>query len=233
MDNRRVTGAGSGAVKYDILTALTVTGLNGSAGEQLSMARLSSVITARYNWRTDELSMGQREMAALWGVGERTAKREVKRWLEIGLLACRRSGVRGRVAAYRLNLHRICEVTEPFWTLIGSDFAERMGSLQPGGSRVIRLDTVRATMTPPPDATGWQSVRHQLGDLFPAQFETWIAPLVAREEGDTLILEARSAFAAEYVKTHFGRDISDAVFAAWDTPRQIVIRGPATSAGRR
>jgi len=85
MDSRRVTGAGAGAVKYDILTALTVTGLNGTGGEAVSMARLIAVITARYNWRLDELSMGQREMAMLWGVGDRTVKREVKRWLEEGL----------------------------------------------------------------------------------------------------------------------------------------------------
>lgn len=227
MDNRRVTGAGSGAVKYDILSALTVAGLNGSAGEQLSMARLTSLITARYNWRNDELSMGQREMAALWGVGERTVKREIKRWLSTGLLICRRAGVRGRVASYRLNLARICEVTEPIWPLLGTDFAERMGGLRPNGDRVIRLDTVRATLTPPPTETGWEAVTHQLERLYPSQFDAWLAPLRARDDGTQLVLEAKSAFAAEYVKTHFGRDIVDAVKAVWDAPREIVIRGPS------
>lgn len=233
MDSRRITGAGAGAVKYDILTALTVAGLNSSTGEQLSMARLTSLITARYNWRLDELSMGQREMAALWGVGERTVKREVKRWLDNGLLICRRSGVRGRVAAYRLNMVRICEVTEPFWPLIGTDFIERMSQLKPGGDRVIRLDTVRATMAPAEQTgTGWDAVRQQLGDLFPAGYEAWIAPLRAHDDGARLMLEAKSAFAAEYVKTHFGRDIVDAVRAAWEGPREIVIRGPADMARR-
>lgn len=232
MENRRGAGIGSGAIKYDILTAIAVCGLNGSTGDQLSMARLGSVITARYNWRMDELSMGQREMANLWGVGERTVKREVKRWLESGLLVCKRSGVRGRVAAYRLNLHRVCEMTRPVWTLIGADFVDRMATLAPDGDRVIRLDSVRATFAPKPDVIGWEAVRYQLSDLFPAQFEAWIAPLAVQETGDTLVLEARSAFAAEYVKTHFGRDIADAVSAAWTEPRQIVIRGPKTLTGR-
>lgn len=232
MDNRRINGAGSGAVKYDILTALAVTGLNGSTRDQLSMARLTTLITARYNWRLDELSMGQREMASLWGVGDRTVKREVKRWLDTGLLICRRTGVRGRVAAYRLNLHRVCELTEPFWHLVGSDFSERMNRLTPGGERVIRLDAVRTTMMHTGTATGWDSVRRQLADLFPTQFEAWIAPLVARDDGTRLVLEAKSAFAAEYVKTHFGRDIIDAVAAEWSEPREIVLRGPAAFATR-
>lgn len=232
MENRRVTGAGSGAVKYDILTALTVAGLNGSVRDHLSMSRLTAVITARYNWRTDELSMGQREMAQLWGVGERTVKREVKRWLDTGILICRRNGVRGRVAAYRLNLHRVCEITESVWTLIGTDFCERMAALKPGGERVIRLDTIRASLAPADDATGWDAVRQQLAALFPSQFDAWIAPLSVHDDGQRVILEARSAFAAEYVKTHFGRDIVDAVAASWDSPREIVISGPANLATR-
>lgn len=227
MDNRRVTGADSGVAKYDILTALTVAGLNGQGRDQLSMARLTSLITARYNWRTDELSMGQREMATLWGVGDRTVKREVKRWLDTGLLIVRRSGVRGRVAAYRLNIMRICELTEPIWHLIGMDFVERMQRLKPGADRVIRLDTVRAHVSLSTEATGWDEVRDQLSRLFPAQFDAWIAPLVAHDDGAHLILEARSAFAAEYVKTHFGRDIVDAISAVWSGPRDIVIRGPS------
>lgn len=230
MDTTRLTGPGSGAIKYDILTALSVAGLNGTSGDQLSMTRLISLITARYNWRTDELSMGQREMASLWGVGERTAKREVKRWLTSGLLLCRRAGVRGRVASYRLNFMRICEVTSPFWSLVGTDFAARMSHHMPAENRVIRLDAHRVER-PTVKVTGWESVRDQLAALFPAQFEAWIAPLVARNEGDFLFLEAKSGFAAEYVKTHFGRDILDAFAASENAPSRIVIRGPDARGG--
>ena len=228
MDNRRMVGPGSGAVKYDILTAITVAGLNGSARDQIAMMRLCSLITARYNWRRDELSMGQQEMAALWGVGSRTVKREVKRWLETGLLICTRPGVRGRVAAYRLNFLRLCETTEPIWPLMGQDFVDRMAALKPGGDRVIRLDAVRATLRSNTDLSGWDAVTLNLEHQFPTQHGAWIAPLIAKDSDAGLLLEAKSAFAAEYVKTHFGRDIADAVAAEWGSPRPITIRGPAS-----
>jgi len=50
------------------------------------MLRLISVVTARYNWRNDELSIGQRDMARLWAVNERTVKREMKRLTEANIL---------------------------------------------------------------------------------------------------------------------------------------------------
>ena len=43
------------------------------------MLRLIALITARYNWQRDELSVGQSEMARIWGVHDRTVKREVRR----------------------------------------------------------------------------------------------------------------------------------------------------------
>ncbi len=227
MDNRRLVGPGSGAVKYDILTAITIAGLNGSARDQVAMMRLCSLITARYNWRRDELSIGQKEMATLWGIGSRTVKREVKRWLETGILICSRQGVRGRVAAYRLNTLRICELTEQYWPLLGQDFVDRMRELKPGGDRVIRLDAVRATRRKT-SASGWEAVNLNLEHRFPTQHGAWIAPLIANEIDGELILEAKSAFAAEYIKTHFGRDIADAVAAEWGVSRRITIRGPST-----
>ncbi len=227
MDNRRLVGPGSGAVKYDILTAINIGGLNGSARDQVAMMRLCLLITARYNWRRDELSIGQQEMANLWGVGSRTVKREVKCWLETGILICTRQGVRGRVAAYRLNFLRVCEVTEPHWQLLGQDFVDRMTALKPGGDRVIRLDAIRATLRENSDKGGWEAVNLNLAHRFPTQYGAWIAPLVASESENGLVLEAKSAFAAEYVKTHFGRDIADAVAAEWGAPRAITIRGPS------
>ena len=101
MQPGRVTGPGSGVHKYDILTAVAIAGLHGSTTQQVSALRLISLITARYNWQRNELSIGQAEMARLWGVNERTAKREVKRLLAMGLLDVKRAGVRGRVASYR------------------------------------------------------------------------------------------------------------------------------------
>lgn len=225
----RLHGAGAASVKYDILTALAVAGLNQPPGVRISMMRLMSIITARYNWRGDEICMGQREMARLWGVGERTVKREIKRWLDAGLLICTRPGVRGRVAAYRLNLTRVCEVTRPVWSLIGSDFEARMDRFAPSENRVIRLETQRPGAGTDSGLRGWPAVSEKLRTLYPAQHEAWIAPLRPRETADALVLETTSAFAAEYVRTHFGRDIADAVAAEWGRGMVVVIRAPATA----
>lgn len=226
MGSNRLIGKGAGAVKYDVITALSVAGLNAEPRQQISNTRLISLITARYNWQTDTLTIGQREMSLLWGVGERTAKREVKRWLESGILICKRQGVRGRVATYGLNIARLCEETEHVWAQVGPDFRERMHALKPDVAKVIRLEDARTQQLPAvaDRGGGWESVMHVLRDRFPNQFDAWIAPLVAREDSGTLVLEARSAFAAEYIKTHFGREIYEAVLAHWSTPIQVVFR---------
>ena len=226
MENTRLSGPGAGVVKYDLLTALSVYGLNGSAADHLSMSRLAALITARYNWRTDDLTMGQAEMSRLWGIGERTVKREVKRWLTEGFLTCRQPGVRGRVAKYRLNIARICEATEPIWHLVGPDFADRMAALRPATAQVIRLQAHPQNVSNKDELAGWDAVRSQLADRFPAQYPAWIEPLEATLAGDELTLDAKSLFAAEYASTHFGRDIAEAVAAEWGASVKIVIRGP-------
>ena len=113
---KKLTGPQAGSLKYDLLTALGVAGLHGSPTVQTSLMRLSAMVTARYNWRLDEISIGQAELARLWAVNERTVKREMKRLTQDGWIICLRPGVRGRVGAYRLNYSRIYENTQPYWT---------------------------------------------------------------------------------------------------------------------
>ncbi len=218
----------TGVLKYDVLTALSVFGLNGTAGDQISMCRLATLLTARYNWQRQELSMGQAEMGRLWGIGERTVKREVKRWLSTGLVICRQPGARGRVARYHLNIPRLCELTEPIWHLVGPDFAERMQALKPSTAQVIRLDSSRETVSNTGSLAGWDAVSATLCQRFPAQHAAWIAPLTASQIADTLCLEATSVFAAEYAATHFGRDIVDAVASEMGPRIEVVIKGPSS-----
>ncbi len=73
------------------------------------------LITARYNWRLDEFTVGQRDLARMWNVTDRTVKREIKYWLERKMVICKRQGVRGRVGAYRLNYPEIYRLSEPYW----------------------------------------------------------------------------------------------------------------------
>jgi len=129
MQPSRLVGPGSGVAKYDVLTALSVGALHRSPAEQVSVLRLIALITARYNWQRDELCLGQSEMARIWGVHDRTVKREVRRLQEAGLLVCLRPGVRGRVASYRLDRAGIERFSRPVWDLLGADFASRAGQV--------------------------------------------------------------------------------------------------------
>ena len=123
---KRLVGPGAGVRKYDLLTALAVSGLAGSPGFAMSMTRLIALVTARYDWRLDEVSIGQAELARMWSVDVRTVKREVQRLAAHGLLTIKRAGCRGRVATYQLGHSRIEELTRDAWPLVGPDFEARM-----------------------------------------------------------------------------------------------------------
>ena len=220
-DAKRLIGPGAGSVKYDILTALGLIGLHGIGGMQTSMLRLTAMVTARYNWRADEVSVGQRDLARMWGVNERTVKREIKRLTEMRLLLCVRRGVRGRVAAYRLNLAEIAGRSRGLWAAVGPDFAERMAMLEPAGATVVRLHPA-----PPaeldegaPEGQGgqtgtWRAVRARLRARDPALFASWFDGLefIGRDGGD-MVLRAASVFVGRYVETHLAPALNAAIEA--------------------
>jgi hypothetical protein len=60
--------------------------------DQRRTLRLITLITARYNWMRDELAVGQREIARLWSVDERTVKREMALLRAQGWLNVKRQG---------------------------------------------------------------------------------------------------------------------------------------------
>ena len=208
MEPLRLTGPGASAVKYDVLTALSVAGLNGSPTFQTSMMRLIALVTARYNWSLDELSVGQRDMARMWSVNERTVKREMKRLTGSGVLICKRQGVRGRVGAFRLNHARIAEISAPCWGLVGPDFAARMAERHRRPE--VKVVQLQSYMAPAPVAaagleksTPWQRVVAQLSAQHPAAFESWFSRLEFRDYGQgTLRLRASGKFVQRYIETH-------------------------------
>lgn len=209
MDAKRFTGPQAGSQKYDLLTALSVAGLSGSAGFQTSMMRLIAAVTARYNWQRDELTVGQRDLARMWSVDERTVKREIKRLTTAQILLQLRPGVRGRVAAYRLNSAEVFRLSAPVWDRVGPDFAERMDSFAqrtagpaPEGPKVVRLP-VPAREASPSQSGPWGRVRARLAKTEPMLERDWYSKL--QFEGMTdgiLTLTAPSAFIARYVETH-------------------------------
>lgn len=229
MQTQKFTGPGAGAQKYDILSALGLIGMHGTATQQCSMARLTMLITARYNWRRDLLSVGQSDMARMWAVDPRTVKREIKRLLEARILICTRQGVKGRVANYRLNMPEILRQSEPFWAMIGTDFAERMADHLPRKTpTVVKVDFARRSVPGPQTETpvdgGWSRVGQRVQELHPDVWQSWGERLTFDGEADRCIrLRAPSAFVAQYVRTHLQAILAEAIEAEIGPDRRIVI----------
>lgn len=229
-----LTGPGAAATKYDILTALSVAALHGTAVQQTSVLRLIALVTARYNWTRNEMSIGQRDMARIWGVEERTAKREVKRLTGAGLIACVRPGVRGRVAAYRLDLAGIEAFSQDVWDHVGPDFAERigtsLGSARTGRgedtpAKVVAVDFGMRGRSVPPEATDpWGRVMADLARSNPETYSNWFSRLrLAGQEGGTFRITAPNGFLRDYVATHLQDPLGKAIAAEFGTVTRLVI----------
>lgn len=211
MDAQRLTGPQAGVVKYDLLTAIAVAGLHGSSTFQTSMMRLTALITARYNWRTREFTVGQRDIARMWAVNERTVKREIKRLTDTQILICTRKGVRGRVAAYRLNLPEIYRRSMPHWAAVGPDFEERMSERYKPDASVVRInfrnpnpETNNRTATKDHTPPSWRHVLKRLRESHPDLVENWFSRLTLKKvDNDVLWLEAPNKFMAKHIETHF------------------------------
>ncbi|TMM49311.1 hypothetical protein [Sulfitobacter sabulilitoris] len=214
MEQSRLTGALAGSLKYDLLTALTVMALHGSPTEQTTALRLAALVTARYNWKLDEFCVGQRDMARMWNVNERTVKREVRRMIERGLIVCRRQGVRGRVGAYRLNMARIAELSRPTWPAVGADFVARMdGFSEPVAANVVKFDFDTRNTAPDdaalPEKGTWRSVLEHLARSDPANLRNWYAKLsFVGQSGGVVTLRAPSRFVGQFVEQRLSRPLS-------------------------
>lgn len=219
---KRLVGTGAGVRKYDLLTALAVAGLAGTPAFCMSMTRLIALVTARYNWRLDEVSVGQEELARLWSVDVRTVKREIKRLREVGILVVKQPGVRGRVASYALDHARIDALTGEVWSRVGTDYRDRMGQ----GSSTASAGNVLA-FPRTEDSTPWSSIRSHLAAAHPARFQAWYAPLKREtEDGPVLVLRAPSSFHADYVITHLLGDLVRATQAEMPGISAVRIEAP-------
>lgn len=209
----RPVGREAAAKKYDILSAMMAHALAGDQSRQKLVLRLMALITTRYNWQRNELTMGQREMARLWCVDERTVKRDMARMRTLGWVTVKRQGARGRVSVLGLDLDRIMLDTHDAWQNIGPDFVERVGGVAPMPERTV------VPFRPRPVPEGgpglWQQACGQLAQEDPSLFEAWFASLneVAQEDG-VLILMAPTRFHASYVGTHLMGRVMAAVTRA-------------------
>lgn len=234
MEQIKHVGPRAGALKYDLLTALMTAGLHGTPTEQTSLTRLCVLITARYNWRVEEVRIGHTELARLWAVNERTVKREMKRLMQMGVLTCVRPGVRGRVGAYRLNYSVIYAMSRPVWEAVGADFEDRMQEVS-GGKTVVKVDFQTAPQKPPAHISNgtWAAAQRRLKATHPGIFDNWFAKLVQERVNErTVTLRAPNSFVSRYIETHFADHLAEAVNAEMPCtdgrPRAITILSAPT-----
>ena len=211
-------GRYSQAIKYDIITCLLVLTTCGTSTQARLSVRLSIVITARYNWQSARFNVGQRELARMWGVTERTAKRELAQMRSLEWIRVTTPSGRGRVAQHSINFEAIIKQSSPHWSAIGPDFAARMvgapkqDDLEPT-TNVVPLHT-QADNTYEDNGTGWRAVAERLRTQDPTIFDSWISRLTPlQSDADTIVLAAPSKFIAGYINTHFMRRI-EAGFSA-------------------
>lgn len=162
--------------------------------------RLNLLITARYNWKADEVRIGHVELASMWSVSIRTAKRETQRMQKLELISLKRQGVKGRVSVYRLNHAKITEQTKSTWSLVGPDFEARMSdyaerTFREGDKNILAFPKLNANSI-------WGRAQIELSRKDPARFKAWFAGLeeITTHDG-CLILKAPSAFSKNYIET--------------------------------
>ncbi|WP_299868418.1 hypothetical protein [uncultured Roseobacter sp.] len=212
MLSTKPVGRGASARKYDLLTALGAFALSQGKHDQRRALRLMTLITARYNWARDELAVGQREIARLWSVDERTVKREMAQLRGRGWLVVKRQGARGRVTQYGLGIEQLLLDTAVTWACVGSDFEIRMGQGEVLPPQVVPLP-VRGTVATPDTSSGteWALARLLLHTEDTGTYASWIAALERVERaGGRLTLRAPSKFHAGYVQTHLQRRLLSA-----------------------
>lgn len=222
MEVARPVGRGASARKYDILTALGAYALSQSKHEQRRVLRLITLVTARYNWARDLLAVGQREIAALWSVDERTVKREMAQLRARGWLVVKRQGARGRVTEYGLNLDALMQDTSAQWACVGSDFVVRMGQGDAQPNNVVSLPVRDVAAPDVTDGSEWTLATALLHAEDAGMYASWVAGLRRVDRvGGRVTVQAPSRFHAAYVQTHLERRLLNACREVDDSVTEV------------
>lgn len=200
---KKAVGRTGGTRKYDLLTILGVHALSQGKTLQRQTLRLICLITARYNWQNDQLSVGQAEMARLWSVDTRTVKREMAALRERGWLVEKRAAARGRVAVYGLGIARILEDTRETWERVGPDLVERLDPATQPEADMPERKIIPFPQAPLPEGEGvWPRIARRLQAEDAGIYRAWFAGLEVEEQGREICLKAPSNFHATYLRTH-------------------------------
>lgn len=218
----RAVGREAAARKYDILSALMVHALAQDKHVQRLVLRMMTLVTTRYNWQQDELSIGQEEIARLWSVDERTVKREMAKLRAAGWIVVKRPGARGRVSVYGIDLMRVMEDTRAVWPRIGADFVARVSPASAAEAPVSNVVPLWAPPVPQPKDTLWSGVQQRLFRDDPATYAAWFHALTEAGVGEgCLTLAAPSRFHASYVETHLKHRLTAALRETEPSLREV------------
>ncbi|MEO1110542.1 MAG: DnaA N-terminal domain-containing protein [Pseudomonadota bacterium] len=199
MQLAKPVGRNAPALKYDILSALTVHALSGDKHRQRSILRIVALITTRYNWRSNELSIGREEISRLWSVNERTVKREMAKFRAMGWVVVKRPAARGRVAVYELDLKQLMLDTSEVWPVIGTDFQARMTNEPEAVTNIVPFK-VKAAFPDGAEDDVWTQVQAILHGRDPELWASWFQHLSeADRAGGVATLIAPSRFMADYI----------------------------------
>lgn len=202
-------GRDAATKKYDILSALLAYGLSQDKHRQRLIMRLMALITTRYNWQRDELSMGQAEIAKLWSVDTRTVKREMAKLRALGWLVEKRAAARGRVAVHGIALDQIMLDTKPMWEAIGPDFIARVAPQEVKAGQGSNVVPLRPASAPVADGSLWAEAQAVFHGQDAAGYAAWVEKLTVVEVGQGVLhLMAPSRFHARYVATHLVERLS-------------------------
>lgn len=200
---KKAVGRTGGTRKYDLLTILGVHALSQGKTLQRQTLRLICLITARYNWQNDQLSVGQAEIARLWSVDTRTVKREMAAFRERGWLIEKRAAARGRVTVYGLGIARILEDTRAAWEQVGPDLVERLDPAPQPEAEMLERKIIPFPQPALPEGQGaWPRIARRLQAEDASIYRAWFAGLEVKELDGEICLRAPSNFHATYLRTH-------------------------------
>lgn len=203
MQVMKPVGRDAATKKYDILSALLAHGLRQDKHRQRLIMRLMALITTRYNWQRDELTMGQTEIAKLWAVDTRTVKREMAKLRALGWLVEKRGAARGRVAMHGIALDQIMLDTKPAWAAIGPDFVARVQPEAVPAGQGANVVPLRPAAAPVSDGSLWAEAQRVFHGQDAAGYAAWVEKLEVVEMGEGVLrLIAPSRFHARYVATN-------------------------------
>ena len=202
----RAVGRDAATKKYDMLSALMAFALAQDKHTQRRVMRFMSLVTTRYNWQRDELTMGQKEIARLWSVDLRTVKREMAKLRSAGWLTVKKAATRGNVATHGINFNLLLSDTEAFWPNVGPDLVDRLTIMTGGEETADKSNVIPFSangLQAPDDGTFWAGMADRLLKEDPATYSAWFQHLnEAGREDATLVLVTASKFHAAYVQTH-------------------------------